>query len=223
MSSVSRQRPSVSGSPWCRRLPSMFTLADGTLVLAATDLTNHLACAHLTQQRLGIARGERGRPRPADDPHADLIRDRGDRHEREQLARLSAECGGHVDLSSDDHPYTREALEDAAATTVQAMREGAPLIYEAQFFDGRWQGRADFLRRIPVVSGLGEHAYEVLDTKLARQVKPQVVHQLSLYNRLLADVQKFDPAVAHLVLGDGSSVAVDLTRYGALHRHVVRR
>jgi predicted RecB family nuclease len=201
----------------------MFALADGTLVVAATDLTNHLACTHLTQQRLGVARGERAKPRPADDPHADLIRDRGDRHEREQLGRLSAECGGHVDLSSDDHPYTREALDDRAAATVRAMRQGAPLIYQAQFFDGRWQGRADFLRRIPVTSGLGEHAYEVLDTKLARQVKPQVVHQLSLYNRLLTEVQGFDPAVAHLVLGDGSTVAVELGRYAALHRHVVRR
>ena len=36
------------------------------------------------------------------------------------------------------------------------------------------------------------HAYEVLDTKLARQVKPHVVHQLSLYSRLLAEVQGFD-------------------------------
>ena len=65
---------------------SMFRLADGTLVLAATDLTNHLACAHLTQQRLAIARGERAKARPADDPHADLVRDRGEGHEREQLA-----------------------------------------------------------------------------------------------------------------------------------------
>lgn len=201
----------------------MFALADGTLVLAATDLTNHLACAHLTQQRLAVARGERATPRPADDPHADLIRDRGVRHEREQLARLSDECGGHVDLSSEGSPYTREALEDAGAATVQVMREGAPLIYQAQFFDGRWQGRADFLRRIPAPSELGEHAYEVLDTKLARQVKPHVVHQLSLYNRLLADVQGFDSEVARLVLGDGSTAGVELSRYGALHRHVVRR
>ena len=61
----------------------MLSLADGSLVLAATDLTNHLACAHLTQQRLAIARGERAKPRPADDPHAELVRDRGEAHERE--------------------------------------------------------------------------------------------------------------------------------------------
>ena len=75
------------------------------------------------------------------------------------------------------------------------MREGAPLIYQAQFFDGRWQGRADFLRRLPAPSDLGDHAYEVLDTKLARQVKPQVVHQLSLYSRLLGGRPGHRPAV----------------------------
>src|SRR5215210_2424933 len=181
----------------------MLRLADGTLVLAATDLTNHLACAHLSQQRRAIARGERGKPRPVDDPHADLIRDRGEAHEREQLDRLSAECGGHVDLSSHVSPYTREDLETAAAQTIQAMREGAPLIFQAQFFDGRWQGRADFLRRLPATSDLGDHSYEVLDTKLARHVKPQVVHQLSLYSWLLGDAQGYHPPFAYVVVGDG--------------------
>lgn len=66
----------------------MFALANGALVLSATYLTNRLAWEHLTQQRLGVARGERTRPRPATDPHADLVRERGQRHEDEQLARL---------------------------------------------------------------------------------------------------------------------------------------
>jgi len=65
-------------------------------VLAATDLTNHLACAHPTQQRLAIVRGEPSKPRPADDPHADLVRERGERHEAEQRARLGSVCGGHA-------------------------------------------------------------------------------------------------------------------------------
>src|SRR3954470_2092813 len=143
----------------------MLAPADSTLVLAATDLTNHLACEHLTQQRLGVVRGERTKPRPAEDPHAELVRERGQRHEDEQLARLSEECGGHVDLSTETAPYSREGLEAAAAATPTAMHEGASLIYQAQLFDGRWQGRADFLRRIETPSNLGAYAYEVLDTK----------------------------------------------------------
>ena len=201
----------------------MLALADGTLVLAATDLTNYLACAHLTQQRLAVIRGERSRPRPADDPYAELIRERGERHEEEQLARLSQGCGGHVDLSTDKAPISRDELELAAAATTAAMREGAPLIYQAQFFDGRWQGRADFLRRVETPSILGAHAYEVLDTKLAKQIKPTVVHQLSLYNRMLAEIQGLEVRYAHVVLGTGDLETVDLSRYAALHRRVTRR
>src|SRR5215211_6836994 len=97
-------------------------LIEGTVVLAATDLTNHLACAHLTQQRLAIARGQRGKPRPAEDPHGNLVRRRGEEHEREQLERLSAECGGHADLSTERAPRAREELEAAATATADAMR-----------------------------------------------------------------------------------------------------
>ena len=46
----------------------MFSLDDGNLVLSATDLTNYLACGHLTQQRLAIARKERPKPRPVENP-----------------------------------------------------------------------------------------------------------------------------------------------------------
>jgi predicted RecB family nuclease len=201
----------------------MLRLADGDVVLAPTDLSALLSCQHLTQQRLGIVRGERGKPRPVDDPHAQLIRDRGEVHEREQLERLSLECGGHVDLATDEIPLTREALKAAAAQTAQAMREGVPLIYQAQLFDGRWQGRADFLRQIPISSGLGSYSYEVLDTKLARGLKPLVVHQLSLYNRLIGQIQGVEATHAHVVLGDGSSEPIDLRRYAALHRHVAAR
>jgi hypothetical protein len=66
-------------------------LADGDGVLAATVLSALLSCQHLTQQRLAIVRGARGKPRRVDDPHAQLIRDRGYAHEQQQLERLSLE------------------------------------------------------------------------------------------------------------------------------------
>lgn len=201
----------------------MLRLEDGDLILAATDLTNYLACPHLMQQRLAIARGERGRAQPVDDPHAELIRERGDAHEREQLDRLSRECGGHVDLSNDGFPRTRDELDAASDRTVEAMRSAAPLIYQAHLFDGRWQGRTDFLRRIDVDSDLGDHAYEILDTKLARQLSPAVVHQLELYSGLLANVQGYEHPEAHVVLGDGNTETVELPKYAALHRHTVGR
>ena len=200
----------------------MIRLADDTLVLSATDVTSFLACDHLFEQRRAIAHGERAWPRRADDPHADLVRRRGDEHEHEHLSRLSAQLGGHVDLSAPP-ARTRAELEAAAARTARAMRDGAPLIFQAELFDGRWHGRVDFLRRIAAASALGSHAYEIVDTKLARGVKPQVVHQLALYSRLLAGVQGLAPDLAFVLLGDGTEQAVDLRRYAALHRRVAAR
>lgn len=197
----------------------MFRLPDDTLVLAASDITGYLACDHLFEQRRAIAARERSRPRRIDDPHADLVRERGDEFEAEQLERLSAELGGHADLSAKP-AYTRAALEHAADATAEAMHAGEPLIFQAQFFDGRWQGRVDFLRRIEARSNLGDHAYEVIDTKLARGVKPQVVHQLSLYNRLLAEIQGFEPELAFVLLGDGTEQPIELRKYAALHRRI---
>jgi uncharacterized protein len=202
----------------------MIALDDSRLVLSATDLTNHRGCPHLTQQRLAVARGERGRPRPAEDPHADLIRRRGDAHEAAQLALLVDQADGdHLDLSSRPQPFSLEELESAQAETLGAMRAGRALISQGQLFDGRWQGRPDVLRRVPIPSALGAHSYEILDMKLARRVKPHVVHQLSLYNRLLGRLQGLEPPVAFLVLGDGSIEQVHLGRYAALHRRVVAR
>lgn len=71
----------------------MFALSDGHKALSATDLTNHLALPHLTQTPLAGARREYEPAQKSEGTHADLLRDRGDRHEREQLAQLGAECG----------------------------------------------------------------------------------------------------------------------------------
>lgn len=198
----------------------MQQLDDNSLVLAATDLTSHLACPHLVQQKLLVAKGERSALPSGADPHAALIRSRGEEHEREQLSRLRAEAGGIVDLSGLPPATSREGLEAVAEATTEAMTGGAALIYQAPFFESGWQGRVDFLRRIPGESAFGDYAYEVLDTKLARQVKPHFVHQLCLYSRLLGVVQGVEPKYAHIVLGDGTLVPVELRRYAALHRYV---
>lgn len=58
--------------------------------LSATDLSNHLACRHLTTLDLQVARGKRDEPDWAA-PDLAVIRERGERHEREYLAHLRAQ------------------------------------------------------------------------------------------------------------------------------------
>ncbi len=233
----------------------MQKLSDGQIVLSATDLTNHLACGYLTQSNLGFVRGEVKRPQPATSPHADLLRRRGDDHEQRHLERLSAEAGGDVaDLKREKYdeegkwiPESRASLQGAADRTEVEMRKGTRLIFQAHFFDGTWQGNADFLRRVDLSdvppapadpgavdphratreaiekSTLGDYAYEVLDTKLSKHVKPAVVHQLLIYSRLAGRIQGTELPIARVILGDDAVEDVDLTKYGALHRRVVRR
>jgi predicted RecB family nuclease len=201
----------------------VFRLSDDRLVLSASDITSYLACSHLIEQRRAVALGERTKWPVVPDPHADLARDHGNEHELAVLERLSAELGGHVDLTPATTSFSTEALAAEAIRTADVMRAGVPLIFQALLFDGRWQGRVDFLRRVESRSALGDFSYEVLDTKLAREPKPYVVHQLALYTRLVGEVQGVQPAAAFLILGDGTERMVELGRYGALHRHVARR
>lgn len=192
------------------------------IALAAGDIGKHLACGHLIQQRLEMARGERGKPRPVDDPHADLVRDRGDAHEAAQLERLIEEAGGDwVDLSA-ELDFSATGLAAAHERTADAMREGTHLIFQATLFHDRWQGRADFLRRVEWPSDLGVWSYEVIDTKLARGVKPNFVHQLLLYSALVAQIQGRQPEAVHVLLGDGTVESLKIAEFGALHRHVCR-
>lgn len=59
----------------------MLLLDDHTIVLAASDVTDFVACEYLAGQKVAIGRGERGKPRRAEDPHLELMRRRGDAHE----------------------------------------------------------------------------------------------------------------------------------------------
>src|SRR4051812_17022442 len=52
-------RRQLSGAP--HDLLSMFRLPDNQIVLSATDLTSHLACGHLIEQKRAVALGERAK------------------------------------------------------------------------------------------------------------------------------------------------------------------
>src|SRR5207302_10780158 len=64
--------------------------ADGTLRLSPSDLANYLACPHLTHLDVAVQRGALSRPQ-RDNPHADLIRRKGEEHEAAFLAKLRME------------------------------------------------------------------------------------------------------------------------------------
>jgi uncharacterized protein len=166
-------------------------LTGDELLLSPTDLTHFLACQHRTWLDLRRARGEIVLDK-APRPDAELIAERGRRHEAEHLQRLVDE-GRDVARIGDG--------ATAAAETIDAMRAGRDVIYQAAFAYEGWRGFADFLVRVDEPSALGPWSYEAHDAKLATHPKPYFVFQLLFYTEQVARLQGRPPERMWLVLG----------------------
>lgn len=166
------------------------------LRLAATDLSNHLGCHHVTALDLAVAHGDRPAPEWRD-PDVAVLQERGREHEAAYLASLHERELVIVDLSG-------AGDADAVAQTLAAMQAGADVIAQAGLQCGSWFGRADMLQRTTTPSNLGDWSYEVYDCKLARDTKAGTILQLSLYSDLLNTAQGLLPEHLHVVMpGEG--------------------
>jgi uncharacterized protein len=188
-------------------------LIDGSPVYSASDLVAYLACEHLTHLERAALAGLTKRPN-LPDPELDVLRKRGDEHEKRYLAELAADGRPVVvidkDASAEDHVAS---LHEAAEATLAAMASGAQVIYQATFFDGRWRGHADFLLRRESPdrpSAFGAFHYEVADTKLARHVKASAVLQICSYVDQLTVLQGIQPEWLHVALGGSAHETVRL-------------
>ncbi len=197
---------------------------DGTVLLSATDLVGFLACDHLSTLELGRIAGRWERPVRRDDPTIALIQEKGDLHEADYLARLRAEGRRVVEIEKGDL-RTPDDLRAAEAATLAAMRDGADVIFQATFFDGRWRGHADFLfrrddRPSPV---LGGWSYDIADTKLARSVKGGAILQMCVYAALLERLQGIPPETLSVITGDGVGHAFRTADFAPYFRFVKAR
>ena len=196
---------------------------DGTVVVSATDLVGFLACDHLTTQELGAATGLWERPHQREDPEVRLLQERGEAHERAFLERQRDQGRTIVEIARPE-PRTPDGYRAAEQATLEAMRAGTDVIYQATLFDGRWLGYADFLVRVDRPSPiLGSWSYEVADTKLARSVKGSALLQVCVYSERLAQLQDLRPRDVHVVTGDGRTNTLRLDDYAAYYRSVRRR
>jgi len=172
-------------------------LQRGHHLYSATDLVAFLECEHLTT--LDLQHLVTPMQKTADDEAAELIARKGDEHERAYLAALRSEGRQVVDIAADGGSVDEKVLR-----TLQAMRDGTQVIYQATLRDGAFFGHADFLCRVERASALGAWSYEVADTKLARQPKAKFVVQLAFYSHLLECAQGIAPLQMRVVLGDRS-------------------
>jgi uncharacterized protein len=187
---------------------------DGTLQLSPSDLSNHLACPHLTNLTLAVVREELERPH-ADDTHVELIRRKGDEHEAAYLARLE-EAGRAIARMPG---YEDEDFDPAVARqrTEDAIRERAAEVIYQPFLvsaDGRWRGFADFLERTP------DGTYEPVDTKLARSAKPSHLLQLLFYAEQVERLQGAPVERVHVENGRGERESFRGAEFQAYYRRV---
>jgi predicted RecB family nuclease len=164
----------------------------GSIRLSASDLSNHLACHHLTSLDLAVSLGARLAP-AWHSPDARVLQERGMAHENAYLAHLEAQGVSILNLRDIDDS------ERALAETRAAMERGVDAIAQATLANGRWFGRSDVLRRVERASNLGGWSYEVYDCKLACETKATTILQLSLYSELLESVQGVLPESMYVV------------------------
>ncbi len=186
------------------------------LIYSASDLNNALECSHLVELERLVAYGER--ERPAATPGTELLSRKGLDHELHQLERYRREYGSGLIEFDPRGGRSIEELRAAEQRTIQAMASGAPLIYQATFFDGIWLGRTDFLRRVDRPSARWPWSYEVVDTKLALNPKPYYLIQLANYSEHVGRVQGTQPREMHVVLGSGAERSFRVDDFAAYYR-----
>lgn len=200
-------------------------IIEGTAVFSPSDLTGFLACDHLLTLELRAMVGELVRLE-RDDPELAVLGRRGLELETRYLEQLRSEGRTVVVVGADRDELSSSGIArllELHSRTVAALREGSDVIYQGAFFDGRWQGFADFLLRVEKPSDLGSFSYEVADTKLARHAKAAALLQTCAYSSQLAVVQGRSPEHIHVVLGDRSTATFRVEDYAAYYRAVQRQ
>ena len=192
---------------------------NGSLHYSPSDVTRCVACPRIPYLHRIALEGGQSVPYD-DDPSAALLARKGEEHEQAYLDALQSRDLAVVEIPWADGP---RSFEQAADATLEAMRAGADVLYQATFAHDGWQGRADFLRRIGRPSDLGAWSYEVEDTKLARRTKPHVLLQLAFYSEHVGRLQGVEPESMYAVLGTGERQAFRYRDFGAYYRRVKAR
>jgi predicted RecB family nuclease len=162
-------------------------IVSGTIELAATDLSNHLGCAHMTELNRALALKQRAKP-TGFDPSLAILAERGEEHEKAYIQYLQNKGLSIINLDG-----------KSPEATIEAMQQGIEVIVQAGVSLEGWNGKADILLKVTTPSKLGAWSYEVQDTKLAKNTRAGTILQLSLYTELIGILQGVMPQQMHIV------------------------
>ena len=182
---------------------------NGIVLFSASDICNFLDCEHLTA--LDLIDLEAPLPKAEDSEEYILYQKKGLAHEASYLEYIKQTVSSVADISEE-----KDTIEVAKDKTIEAMYSGVELIYQATFINDCFIGYADFLKKVPSPSVLGDFGYEVIDTKFSRNVKIKYIIQLCFYSELVSQIQQRDPLMMHIVFGDRRQESfryADLSKY----------
>lgn len=114
---------------------------DAGIRLSPSDLSNHLACRHLTALDLAVAHGLLAKP-VVHSHFLDMLRARGDAHEKAYVESLRARGLLVVDLSASPHEgaSAQRLTDEGFDATRAAMASGAAVIVQAPLGVRRLRG-----------------------------------------------------------------------------------
>jgi predicted RecB family nuclease len=189
------------------------------ILYSASDLANFLECEHLTYlDRLHL---DHPMQKTASGEDAVLIQNKGLAHEKAYLKHLQEQHNTVVDII--ERVGEKASTATKVEATLKAMQEGADIIYQATFMEGNLLGHADFLRRVPRPSNLGDYSYEVIDTKLSGKERAKFIIQLIFYSKLLANIQGVYPRAMYVMLGNNTEKMYYCADYSAYFEHLLVR
>jgi len=176
----------------------MYKTADGIFVYSPSDLTLYMRSPFASWvSRLEVDYPEKLAGFEKDqDALMGLLAGKGVAHEARYLKQLREKYGDEnvIEIKSD--------RKTAEADTLDAMRSGYQVIFQAYLKRENFAGFADFLIRREGESSLGDYYYEAWDTKLSKVTKPYFVTQLCCYSWMLEDIQGRLPESVVVVLGN---------------------
>ena len=138
----------------------------------------------------------------------ELLSRTGDEHEQSVLTVTKPQAAAFLRFRKDN-------FAAAHAATLAAIKDKAPIIYQAALQDGVFAGYADFLE----LDTSGK--YQVWDTKLALSPKPYYPIQLCCYSEMLAAATgQGMPERIGVILGNGDRVEFRVEDFIHYYRHI---